>query len=65
MSGLGPHPARADVILQPVSWGDTGGDKGEVEAPRGVDQTTDGQSAPAPCWGDQSGEQGDVEAPRA
>jgi hypothetical protein len=44
-----------------VSWGDTGGAKGEVEAPRGVDQITDGQSTPAPRWG----EQGEVEAPRA
>jgi hypothetical protein len=63
VSGLGAHPASADVIRQPVSWGDTGGEKGEVEAPRGVDQITDGQSAPR--WGDQGGEQGEVEAPRA
>jgi hypothetical protein len=61
VSGLGAHPASGDVILQPVSWGDTGGAKGEIEAPRGVDQITDGQSTPAPRWG----EQGEVEAPRA
>jgi hypothetical protein len=65
VSGLGARPASADVILQPVSRGDTGGEKGEVEAPRGIDQITDGQSAPTPRWGDQGGEQGEVEARRA
>jgi len=72
LTGLGATPARADVILQQVSnqmeaprWGDTGGEKGEVEAPRAPDQTTDSQDVQAPRWGDQGSEQGEVEAPRA
>jgi hypothetical protein len=86
LSGLGVRPSKADVpatvsmTVQPVNWGDaggekgeveaprwgdTGGEKGEVESPRGADQTTDGQGVQSPRGGDQGGEQGEVEAPRA
>jgi hypothetical protein len=73
-------PEHHAVTLQPVNWGDAGGEKGEVEAPRwgdagsesgeveaprGPDQTTDGQDVQAPRWGEQGSEQGEVEAPRA
>jgi hypothetical protein len=43
-------PTRHPVMIEHVGWGDAGGEKGEVEAPRG---------------GDQGSEQGEVEAPRA
>ena len=71
--GVGTHSARAASVAQHVSradeiqaprWGEASGEQGEVEAPRGSDQTTDSDFQ-APRWGDTSGEQGEVEAPRA
>jgi hypothetical protein len=54
---------RAQTDL--VRWGDAGTEKGELEAPRGHDQITDGDDGQALRWGDSGTEKGELEAPRA